>query len=568
MKSLTLLVTTLTACLLCVNPAGGLSVIYISSSLFTALLISGLLSLIPSKKVGYMIMLVVGELVLACCLVDCFCQEVFASPITPHIMSNIMLSNLREMHEFIFTFIGVGLLSHWRIACLLALMALMPVFLLFQYRYEEQFPWHRYVNYAYALLFSVCFAFCAVPTYRYMQLFFQQHDYQRMEGLMLRGHHEEMATPLHRLLFAYYSTKVSSRILAQLKSSTIQAKIDSCSYKSPHIVLVIGESYNKHHSSLYGYTLPTTPLQQKRCDKGELFVFNDVVSPWNITSNAILGLFSLWEYGMQDQLEEKPLVPILFRQAGYEVSFFSNQYLIGGFLSGHTNKTGHFFLSDPELSHALFTHRNSKANVYDMELLEQVKAYKTEHASSAPTLDFIHLIGQHFDYSKRYPKQMAVFSHLHYSDRRLGKDAVETVMHYDNATRYNDNVLDKVIAMYSDEEALVIFVSDHGEEVFDEPSVGGRHFKTPTALEARNEYEVPMWIWCSAAYMEKHADVVKSIKQSVNKPFLTDGMPQLLLSLAGISCEWLDDDRNILSEKYKCKPRIIAGSVDYDMLPF
>jgi hypothetical protein len=43
-------------------------------------------------------------------------------------------------------------------------------------------------------------------------------------------------------------------------------------------------------------------------------------------------------------------------------------------------------------------------------------------------------------------------------------------------------------------------------------------------------------------------------------------MPQLLLSLAGISCPWRDDTRNLLSPRYQPKKRIIGGSVDYDEL--
>ena len=125
-------------------------------------------------------------------------------------------------------------------------------------------------------------------------------------------------------------------------------------------MLVIGESYNKHHSALYGYRLPTTPLQQRRKDGGELFVFDDVVSPWNITSNVFLDIFSVWECGMASRIDDMPLFPVLFRRAGYSVNFFSNQYLLRGFHKGATNQSGHFFLADSEMSDSLFTFRNRK----------------------------------------------------------------------------------------------------------------------------------------------------------------------------------------------------------------
>ena len=47
---------------------------------------------------------------------------------------------------------------------------------------------------------------------------------------------------------------------------------------------------------------------------------------------------------------------------------------------------------------------------------------------------------------------------------------------------------------------------------------------------------------------------------------MTDGMPQILLYLAGISSTWNDDNHNLLSPYYQCKTRIISGCADYDRL--
>ena len=138
------------------------------------------------------------------------------------------------------------------------------------------------------------------------------------------------------------------------------------------------------------------------------------------------------------------------------------------------------------------------------------------------------------------------------------------VMHYDNATYYDDMVLDSILSVYEKDNVVVLFVADHGEEVYDDQPVHGRLFQTPTPSQARYEFEVPMWIWCSESYRLSHPDVIHDIELSVNKPFLTDGLPQLLLSLAGISSSWNDESHNLLSPKYKCKPRIIGGDTNYD----
>lgn len=59
--------------------------------------------------------------------------------------------------------------------------------------------------------------------------------------------------------------------------------IDSCTFRSPETVLILGESYNKHHAALYGYPLPTTPRLSQEEAAGRLYPFTDVVSPANFT---------------------------------------------------------------------------------------------------------------------------------------------------------------------------------------------------------------------------------------------------------------------------------------------
>lgn len=552
----------LMACLLCFDTSSGLSFHSLTAPIVTAFLVSWPTSYIPRRLRG-VAQLIIGELLIVVCLVDAYCQGFFATPITPQILSNVLLSDVRESIEFFSTFVDFRMMAHWRLSVLLLLAAALPFVAFF---WRMPIVDNKVVNRLGMVVLGVC-VICEIPTtYRYAQLFHQHKDVQRMEGLIFRHYHEEVPTPLHRFVFAYYSLKQSAHVLDDMKHSTFSAQLDSCSYLSPHIVMVIGESYNKHHSTLYGYELPTTPLQQKRLDGGELFVFNDVVTPWNITSNVFLDIFSVWEYGMADAIGELPLFPMLFRRAGYSVNFFSNQYLLKGFRKGSTNQAGHFFLADGEMSDSLFTYRNGKSRKFDMGLVEQVEDFRKEHRHSKYTLDIIHLIGQHFDYAQRYPMSEKRLTEDDYADRSLDDEAKAIIMHYDNATHYNDIVLDKIIAIYEQEDVIMLFVADHGEEVYDDLQVHGRLFQEPTSVQARYEFEVPMWIWCSESYRQNHPDVVRHIEQSVNKPFMTDRLPQVLLSLAGISCQWNAETRNLLSPKYQSRPRTISGTVDFDKL--
>ena len=65
----------------------------------------------------------------------------------------------------------------------------------------------------------------------------------------------------------------------------------------------------------------------------------------------------------------------------------------------------------------------------------------------------------------------ANFSHFgnkDYNRPQLTTDEIEIVKDYDNATYYNDYVINQIISLFEQEEAIVIYLSDHGEECFDE----------------------------------------------------------------------------------------------------
>ena len=564
-KAIRFILFGLAACLLSSDFTGGLSFHLLTAPVATICLLGVLTSFLP-KIPRAVIQLLLGEIIILLCLVDAYCQTYFESPINPQLFSVIINTDAREASEFFATFVSVKSLLKWRILLLVLLALLLPISYLKKIDgCFNRLKLNRLTGIIITFVILVCVMIEIKPFYRYTQLFGSKVDIQETEGLMFRQYHREMATPMHRVILAYHSSQQSKKALAGIRNSTLSAKIDGCTHKSPHIVLIVGESYNKHHSSLYGYRLATAPLQQKRADDGELFVFKDVVTPWNITSNALLNIFSLWESDSETKIADYPLFPRLFRQAGYSVNFYSNQMILRGFGKGITNQSGSYFLADVQLSDAMFDYRNRHKSQYDMGLVNMVANNNADSCRAEYTFDIIHLMGQHFEYEKRYPQDYSQFTDNEYLDRDISDDAKQVVKHYDNATYYNDKVLNEILSLYENEDAIVIFVSDHGEEVFDNLQVSGRLYQEPTVAQAQQEFEIPMWIWCSESYRRNHEDVLKNIENSVEKPFITDGIPQIL-HLADISSEWNDDFHNLLSNDYQCHKRIIAGCVDYDEL--
>ena len=379
-----------------------------------------------------------------------------------------------------------------------------------------------------------------------------------------RKDHAKLYLPVYRLAFGIYANSLADQQLEQLEiAGGDQIQIDSCCFRIPDIVLVIGESYNKHHSQLYGYDKPTTPRQRTMAEEGSLVPFSDVVSSWNLTSFVFKHMLSLWAVGDSGAWCDKPLFPEVFRRAGYHVTFLTNQFL------PHAKEavydfSGGFFLSDSVLSRRFFDERNTTLYRYDDGLLKEL-----QQRDGKGCLTILHLMGSHVDYSARYPKAFRQFTPQQYNRPELTPKQLQTLAHYDNSLLYNDSILKAVTRHFADRDAVVIYVPDHGEEVFDsEPYTSGRlHNADIDYRLARNEMEIPFWIWGSPLYRKNHPYGWRAIQAAKDRPLMIDALPHLLLYLGGISTPLYRSELNIISPDYNVnRPRILKGTTDYDRL--
>ena len=135
-----------------------------------------------------------------------------------------------------------------------------------------------------------------------------------------------------------------------------------------------------------------------------------------------------------------------------------------------------------------------------------------------------------------------------------------------NATLYNDYVIGKIFNLYRNKNAVVVYLSDHGEEEYDyRDSKGRKHCskeQTPQWLKYVNC--VPFVIWCSDSYQAKHPEVVKEISNALHRPFITDQVSQVLFHLAGMRSRYHKPANDILSPCYKARKRILLNGLCFD----
>ncbi len=537
-----------------------------------------ILILIP-KKIRIWVKALLYVFFYGVALVDMFCYERFESTLTPTMLMLAMETTGQESREFLSGYLSLETIKSgvgWIL--LLMIVHILWTFLrLFFSRMRQRIILPK-MNPLFFKVFKAVMG-CVIAWLLYssisqtwdnkvaMQRLFSYDTIGQVEHEQTRKDQANLYLPIYRLAFGIYANRLASRQIVQLLAASDKIQVDSCSFRVPNIVLVIGESYNKHHSQLYGYDKPTTPRQMALQEEGSLVAFTDVVSTWNLTSFVFKHMLSLYAVGDSGEWCDKPLFPEMFRKAGYHVTFITNQF------QSKANEavydfSGGFFLNDPELSQRQFDTRNTRLYPYDEGLLKEYDKLAKEDTDH--NLIILHLMGSHLMYKSRYPQKTRKYlTAKMYNRPELTNKQRMILADYDNSLRYNDSIVTTVTQRFMDKDAVVIYMPDHGEEMFDEKpyTYGRNHSANINKRLARYEMEIPFWIWGSPRYRENHPYGWQAIQNAKDRPMMVDALPHLLLYLAGISTPLYRADLNIISPEYNQKrPRILKGVTDYNEL--
>ena len=536
------------------------------------------LALIP-RKVRYWVRALLYVVLYSVALIDMFCYVKFESTLTPTMLMLFNETTKQESEEFLASYLNWEVItSYVGWILLLILTHIVWIFLRKQLGKMSNRIILPKVNdiipMACKAVLGVVVAWLLVDAYNQcwdnkeaMKRLFSHSTIGQVEHELTRKDRAELYLPIYRLMFSVYANNLADHQIVQLEASNQKVQIDSCSYRVPNIVLVIGESYNKHHSQLYGYNMPTTPRQVAMAKEGSLVPFTDVVAPWNLTSYVFKNILSLQAVGDSAEWCDYPLFPEVFRKAGYHVTFITNQF------QSKANEavydfSGGFFLNNPDLSNKLFDTRNNRLHPFDAGVLQEYDNLKKEDKEH--NLIILHLMGSHLMYKARYPQKTRKFLQDNMYDRpELTKKQRMILADYDNSVRYNDSIVWAVTQRFVDKDAVVIYMPDHAEEIFDgDPYMYGRmHSANIDYRLARNEMEIPFWIWGSPKYRENHPYGWAAIQQAKNRPMMTDVISHLLMYFGGIYSPLYHEEYNIVSPAYNTKrPRILKGVTDYNQL--
>lgn len=343
-------------------------------------------------------------------------------------------------------------------------------------------------------------------------------------------------------------TKETDRLIDNLQKWQAE-DLKQTTVECDKMVVIIGESYSRYHSQLYGYDKETSPLLMEKVQSGELIVYTDVITPINDTERAFRAIYSLGEY-YSDVYSDCLLFPYIFKQAGYYTVNIDNMDL-----ASSTNR-----VKDSEkLSELMFDFRNSEVGKYDEEILEWLDVDDCEHPKQ---LFVIKLLGQHYDYADQFPYSWTRYDAKDYDRADLPENKVQLIADYDNATIYNDFVVNSIIDHFKDDKAVVLYFSDHGEEVYDERDYMGHGGTTPFL---NYQFDIPFMIWMSDSYKESNAIHAQTLVAHKDCSYTIDDVSHTILDMAGISCSQFVPERSLANEAFEPRAeRVILRSLVYE----
>jgi heptose-I-phosphate ethanolaminephosphotransferase len=310
-------------------------------------------------------------------------------------------------------------------------------------------------------------------------------------------------------------------------------------------VFVIGESLTRNHMSLYGYWRETTPRLAALAP--EMAVFTDVVSPHSHTEPSLELVLTLatQSNGLRfTDASNYSLIEIL-RAAGFTTWWLSNQNSFGPW----DNKTAVLARAADRVH---YTSTRSGAFItgpLDEALLEPFAAALADPAPRKAI--FLHVLGSHFEYAKRYPPEAAVFRELP-AAREIGARFMplrrsRQVNEYDNAVRYFDRLSGEIIEKVraTGQAAAVTIFADHGENLYE--------FKGHYWQQFTNDHvEVPLMLWFSSEYGRLAGSAaLEQARAGAALPFALEDLPHLVADLMRLQDMRLERVRSPLSVAYR-----------------
>lgn len=314
-------------------------------------------------------------------------------------------------------------------------------------------------------------------------------------------------------------------------------------------IVIIGESANRNHFSLYGYPRSTNPRLLKRYKDNNLTLFSQAYSCDVSTLGSL-------QYALTSATLEKgtpstsPTIMEVLNRADFDTYWLHN---------GSTSVARNLVGLIGEQAHYT-DHLSSIYGKEDSKLLVEVDKILAKNTSKSKVI-FVKTQGSHIDYCNRLPKSDewvfgdAAFNKWMIPDKyEVTRISAEGKKCYDGTIKYTDYFIDEVINLIEQTEktAAVIYFSDHGEEIVE----GTAHMGSKPTYGV---FSIPMFLWFSEGYQKRYPARYKNTVANAEKVFVNDALFDSLLGLTAVNYNPIQPENDISSDLFIDGKRIYRG---------
>lgn len=297
-----------------------------------------------------------------------------------------------------------------------------------------------------------------------------------------------------------------------------------------NLVLIIGESFSRSHSSLYGYDKETNPCLREMVDDSLLMVYDNVTSPSTSTIKTFQSLMSTYkpEYGNSVDWYKCTTLMEVLSLAGYRTVWVSNQSPTGVY---DNIVTKYAELCDTSIWVGS-KFKGIRKTDFDEQILNVLVENESEIIGSGKSVIIIHMMGSHYIFKERYPVTFAKFKPEDYPNTTSSQSNI--LSEYDNSIRYNDYVVSEIFKFFSSRKAVGFYFPDHGLDLFNssEDYFGHALSSNPQSIDAA--IQIPFVMYLSPELNEVNSKVKDTVESLMGTDFRTDRTIDLATNVLGI----------------------------------
>ena len=293
------------------------------------------------------------------------------------------------------------------------------------------------------------------------------------------------------------------------------------------VIFLIGESHREKEFMSSWDRMPALP---------NTVSFTDMISQYGYTLKAFPMLLSRKKMGDPSVYFHESSMFKLFEEAGYETHFI--HYMPEAFRG---EDSINFIAED-----AMFYHQyGTKEDKWDDKGIFPYLDRILKDAPERKKFIVIKMIGVHRNYEDRYPDEWAFQKPSFKTEKCPYSKENRTIFlnTYQNAMDYSIHIIRKIFMRVDEQEksALLFFISDHGENIFDDGFWSRSGTKTT--------YHVPFLVHANLSYIQNGGDIVmERLKLYSDAPLISSYVFETLVTAAFIRREAYDPAFDLLAD--------------------